>query len=277
MLPDAKPAKTGNSLTRTQRALRVILPLAVAAAVLLVWTAAVRLTGTPPYVLPAPAAIGATLIADGPSLLASGWVTLRMTLEAFALALASGFALGVLFARSRLFELSFAPYAVILQVTPIVAIAPLIRIWVGVDRPELAIVILAWIVAFFPILSSTTLGLRSTDPYLRDLFALYGAGSLQRLIRLELPSALPSLMSGIKVAAGLALIGSVVAEFVAGSGATTGLAWRISEAGNRLEIARMFAALGLLSLIGIGLFFGLSVLEQRLLGRWHASARLPEG
>ena len=257
--------------------LAILLPLAVAIAVLLAWTFAVRLNDVPSYVLPAPAEIGGTLIADGASLLGSAWVTLRMTLEAFALALVSGFALGVLFARSRLLELSFAPYAVILQVTPIVAIAPLIRIWVGVDRPELAIVILAWIVAFFPILSSTTLGLRSTDPHLRDLFSLYGAGSLQRLIRLELPSALPSLMGGIKIAAGLALIGAVVAEFVAGSGATTGLAWRISEAGNRLEIARMFAALSLLSLIGVGVFFGLSVLEHRLLRRWHASAKSRDG
>lgn len=257
--------------------LTVVLPVAVAAAVLFAWTCVVELQDIPPYVLPAPAEIGATMIADGPSLLASAWVTIRMTLAALLLALLSGFGLGVLFARSRLFELSFAPYAVMLQVTPIVAIAPLIRIWVGIDRPELAIVILAWIVAFFPILSSTTLGLRSADPHLRDLFALYGASSLQRLIRLELPSALPSLMGGIKIAAGLALIGAVVAEFVAGSGATTGLAWRISEAGNRLEIARMFAALALLSLIGIGLFFALGLLEHRLLRRWHASAKTPQG
>jgi NitT/TauT family transport system permease protein len=259
--------------TTRKRVLAILLPLVVAALVLLAWTALVRLNDIPSYVLPTPAEIGATLITDGPSLLASAGVTLRMTLEAFLLALVSGFALGVVFARSRLAELSLAPYAVILQVTPIVAIAPLIRIWVGLDRPELAIVILAWIVAFFPILSATTLGLRSTDPNLRDLFALYGANSLQRLIRLELPSALPSLMSGIKIAAGLALIGSVVAEFVAGSGATTGLAWRISESGNRLEIARMFAALALLSLIGVGLFFGLSLLERRLLRHWHQSAR----
>jgi NitT/TauT family transport system permease protein len=255
-----------------RRLLRIALPLAVAAASLGAWEMAVRLTHVQPFVLPAPSAIAAVFVADAPSLLASAWVTLRLTLEAFALALVTGIAVGVLFARSRLAELSFAPYAVILQVTPVVAIAPLIRIWVGLDRPELAILLLAWIVAFFPVLSSTVLGLRSTDPHLRDLFSLYHAGSWQRFRRLELPSALPALLGGAKIAAGLSLIGTVVAEFVAGSGATSGLAWRISESGNRLEIARMFAALTLLSLIGIGLFFALGALEHRLLRRWHQSA-----
>lgn len=257
---------------RPIRVLSILLPLAIAILILAGWDLAVRWNHIPSYVLPRPGEIWLTLIKDGTSLAASAWVTLRMTLEAFGLALLSGFLCGFAFARSRLVEMSFAPYAVALQVTPIVAIAPLIRIWVGVDRPELAIVILAWIVAFFPILSTTVQGLRSADPGLRDLFALYKSTSFERLIRLELPSALPSVMGGIKIAAGLALIGSVVAEFVAGSGATTGLAWRISESANRLEIARMFGALALLSLIGICLYFSLSALEHRLLRRWHASA-----
>ena len=159
-----------------------------------------------------------------------------------------------------------------LQVTPIVAIAPLVVIWVGLDRVELALLILAWIVAFFPILANTTLGLRSADRNLQDLFTLYRASRWQRLRYLLFPSALPYLLSGMKISGGLALIGAVVAEFVAGSGAATGLAWRIVEAGNRLEIPKMFASLFVLSLLGIAIFFALSLLERRLLGRWHASA-----
>jgi NitT/TauT family transport system permease protein len=258
-----------------ERILRILLPLAVAALVLGAWELAVGWFAVPTFVLPPPSGIGVVLIRDAPSLFASALETLKLTLEAFTLALVSGIGVGLLFARSRLAELSLAPYAVILQVTPVVAIAPLIRIWVGLDRPELAIVILAWVVAFFPVQSSTVQGLRSTDPRLKDLFALYHAGSWQRFLRLELPSALPALLGGAKIAAGLSLIGTVVAEFVAGSGATSGLAQRISESGNRLEIDRMFAALTLLSLIGIGLFFLLNALEQRLLRRWHPSAKDP--
>src|SRR6202030_497892 len=164
------------------------------------------------------------------------------------------------------------PYAVILQVTPVVAIAPLILIWIGYERIELALVLIAWIVAFFPILSNTTLGLRSADHNLIDLFRLYGASRWQILRRLQLPTALPYLLGAMKVSGGLALIGAVVAEFVAGSGTATGLAWRIIEAGNRLEIATMFAALALLAALGVAIFAALSGLEYLLLRRWHESA-----
>ncbi|MDX5364953.1 MAG: ABC transporter permease subunit, partial [Alphaproteobacteria bacterium] len=142
----------------------------------------------------------------------------------------------------------------------------------GYDNVEFALLILAWIVAFFPILSNTTLGLRSADHNLRDLFRLYGASRWQVLTELQLPSALPYILAGLKISGGLALIGAVVAEFVAGSGSGNGLAWRIVEAGNRLDIPRMFAALFLLSGLGITIFFALSLLENRLLRRWHESA-----
>jgi len=164
------------------------------------------------------------------------------------------------------------PYAVVLQVTPIVAIAPLILIWVGYERVEVALLILAWLAAFFPVLSNTTLGLRSADHNLRDLFRLYGASRWQVLSDLQLPSALPYILAGMKISGGLALIGAVVAEFVAGSGTATGLAWRIIEAGNRLDIPRMFAALFLLSILGITIFFTLTAIEQRALRHWHESA-----
>ena len=183
-----------------------------------------------------------------------------------------GVLLAVLFSQSRIIELALFPYAVVLQVTPVVSIAPLVIIWVGFDNVNRALLILAWIVAFFPILSNTTLGLSSTDPNLRNLFRLYGASRWQILTQLQLPTALPYLLAGMKISGGLALIGAVVAEFVAGSGAATGLAWRIVESGNRLNIPRMFAALILLSALGIAIFMALTLVQHLVLRKWHESA-----
>lgn len=254
------------------RAMRVVVPVLVGVVFIAIWEALVRLGNVPPFVLPAPSAIWTSLVLNFGSLMASLWVTLRVTLAAFLLAIVGGIGLAILFSQSRRIEMALFPYAVILQVTPVVAIAPLILIWVGYDRIELALLILAWIVAFFPILSNTTLGLRSADHNLRDLFRLYGASRWQVLTELQLPSALPYILAGMKISGGLALIGAVVAEFVAGSGTGTGLAWRIVEAGYRLDIPRMFAALFLLSGLGIAIFFSLTWVEHLLLRRWHESA-----
>jgi NitT/TauT family transport system permease protein len=259
------------------RLLRILIPALVGIGFLLLWEFFVRYFGVAEFVLPAPSQIAASLVDNFGSLMASLWVTLSITLMAFFLAVVGGVGLAILFSQSRLIEMALFPYAVILQVTPVVAIAPLILIWVGFDRVHLALLILAWIVAFFPILSNTTLGLRSADHNLRDLFRLYGASRWQVLSELLLPSALPYILAGMKISGGLALIGAVVAEFVAGSGTSTGLAWRIIEAGNRLEIPKMFAALLLLSSLGILIFFGLSWIEHRLLHRWHESALKREG
>jgi NitT/TauT family transport system permease protein len=250
---------------------RALLPTAVGIAVILAWEAIVAAYHIPRFVLPAPSAIAQALIGDLPSLMASLWTTLRITLLAFLLAVISGVALAVLFSQSRIVEMALYPYAVILQVTPVVAIAPLIVIWVGFERINLALLILAWIVAFFPILAGTTLGLRSVDHNLIDLFRLHGASNRQILWRLKLPSALPYLLNGMKTSGGLALIGTVVAEYGAGSGTATGLAWRIVEAGNRLQIARMFAALFLLAFLGVAIFFATSLVEYLLLRKWHES------
>jgi NitT/TauT family transport system permease protein len=255
-----------------RRALDFFVPALVGVVALGLWQFAVHANDVPVYVLPGPAAVWSALIHNFPSLMGSLWTTLRVTLEAFALALAGGVAVAILFSQSKTIEAALYPYAVTLQVTPVVAIAPLILIWVGFERIELALVIIAFIVAFFPILSNTTLGLRSTDRNLIDLMRLYGAGRWQILWRVQLPSALPFLLGAMKISGGLALIGAVVAEFVAGSGTATGLAWRIVEAGNRLEIDKMFAALGLLALLGITIFSVLSALEWLLLHRWHESA-----
>jgi NitT/TauT family transport system permease protein len=216
--------------------------------------------------------IADSFLQDYPTLFASLWITFEITVAAFLIALVSGVALATLFAQSELVEMSLFPYAVILQVTPIVSIAPLILIWVGLDHIERALLILATIVAFFPILSNMTLGLKSVDHNLRNLFDLYGATRWQRLKELQFPSALPYLLGGMRISGGLALIGAVVAEFVAGSGTGTGLAWRIVESANRLQIPRMFAALLLLSLLGIGIFLALSALQLMLLRKWHESA-----
>jgi NitT/TauT family transport system permease protein len=253
---------------------RILAPLIVGAIILIAWEATVRLADIPPYILPGPIRIAEALWTDGPSLLGSLAVTLRITLVALAAAVILGGAIAVAFAQWRWLEISFFPYAVILQVTPIVSIAPLIIIWVNDTFASL--LICAWIVAFFPIVANTTLGLNSADRNLIALFELYGASRWQALRFLRLPSALPLFLAGVRISGGLALIGAVVAEFVAGTGGTaTGLASRILEAGYRLEIPRLFAALFLLSLTGILIFATLSWLSNSLLRRWHESA-LPE-
>lgn len=251
--------------------LEIAAPVGVGITFLIGWDAVVRINGIPPYILPGPLVVAETLWHDGPSLLASLWVTFQITAAALVAAVVLGGALAVLFAQSRLLEISLFPYAVILQVTPIVAIAPLIIIWV--NDTFLSLLVCAWLVAFFPIVANTTLGLNSADRNLVDLFRLYGASRWQTLRYLRLPAALPYFLAGLRISGGLALIGAVVAEFVAGTGGTeTGLAYRILEAGYRLQIPRLFAALLLLSGAGIAIFAASSWLTTLLIGHWHESA-----
>ena len=250
---------------------RVAAPLLVGAVLLALWEGVVRFEGIPVYILPGPVAIAKALWTDGPSLLGSLLVTLRITLAALAAAAVLGGAIALLFSLSRLLEISLFPYAVILQVTPIVAIAPLIIIWV--QQPFLALLLCAWIVAFFPIVSNATIGLNSADRNLVALFRLYGASPAQTLRYLKLPTALPYFLAGLRISGGLALIGAVVAEFVAGTGgAETGLAFRILEAGYRLAIPRLFAALFLLSMTGIAIYLVIDFISRLALRHWHESA-----
>jgi NitT/TauT family transport system permease protein len=256
---------------RAQSLAKLLAPLAVGLLFLAAWEAVVRIEAIPRYILPGPLLVAETLWTDGPSLLGSLLVTLRITFAALIAAALLGGAIALLFARSRVLEISLFPYAVILQVTPIVAIAPLIIIWV--QNTFLALLLCAWIVAFFPVVSNTTLGLNSADRNLAELFRLYGASRWQALWQLRLPSALPYFLGGLRISGGLALIGAVVAEFVAGTGgAETGLAFRILESGYRLQIPRMFAALVLLSFTGVAIYGALSLLSWLLLRRWHESA-----
>ncbi len=250
---------------------KIVAPLAIGAVILGLWELVVRQAGIPPYILPGPWLILRTLVADWGTLSVSLWITLEITGLALLAAVVVGGLLSILFTQSKWIELSLFPYAVVLQVTPIVAIAPLIIIWV--DNTLLSLLICAWIVAFFPILSNTILGLNSADHNLVDLFRLYGASRWQVLRYLRLPAALPYFLGGLRISGGLALIGAVVAEFVAGSGGTaSGLAFRILEAGYQLKIPRMFAALVMVSMSGILIFLILNFISHLLLRRWHESA-----
>ena len=250
--------------------LRVLLPAVIVGGLFVVWELIVRLNDIPHYILPAPSLVLKTLVDNWASLAPALWFTVKLTLLALFAAIVGGVLLAMGFALSKWVEISLFPIAVILQVTPIVAIAPLILIYIPSTTG--ALLICAWIVAFFPILSNTVIGLKSADSNLRDLYALYGATPWQRFRFLLVPSALPYFLAGLKVAGGLSLIGAVVAEFTAGTaGKETGLASRILESSFRTEIPMMFAALLLVSLLGIIIFVVFAALSKMILGHWHES------
>lgn len=256
---------------RAERIGRWVLPLTIMALAILAWDRVCVWNEIPHYILPRPGVVLQALVNDAGLLFTSLLVTLRITFLGLLLAVVGGVGLAVLFAQSKWVEMSFFPFAVVLQVTPIVAIFPLINIYV--DNQTTKLLLCAWIVAFFPILSNTTLGLNSADRNLRDLFALNGATRWQELWLLRLPAAMPYFLGGLKIAGGLALIGAVVAEFVAGAaGQSSGLASRIIEAGYRLNAPRLFAALILISATGIVIFLVLSWVSHMILRRWHESA-----
>jgi len=241
---------------------RLLPPILLTAAILLGWEIACRMLQVPPWFLPPPSAVATALIARAPLLAASAGATFWMALQALFLATVLGGGLALAVSLSRPAEQAVRPLAVALQVTPVVAIAPLVMIWAGLDNADRAVVALAAAVAFFPLFSGVLTGLKSADPDLERLFDLYGATPVQRLIRLRLPTALPFMLEGLRVAAGLAVIGAVVAEFVSGSGATQGLAWRLLEAGNRLRTADMLAALTCLMIMGLLLNAAVGLLER---------------
>ena len=254
---------------------RLLAPTGVGLGFLLLWETLVHAFNVPFYIVPSPLLVMHTLVQDAPLLFGSLLVTLRITALALLLSVTVGVLVAFLFVQSRVIEMSLFPYAVLLQVTPIVAIAPLIIIWI--KDPLASLVICATIVAIFPVISNTTLGLRSVDPGLLDLFRLYGAGRWQTLARLRVPSALPYFFAGLRVASGLALIGAVVAEFVAGTGGTaSGLAYQILLSGLQLNIPRLFAALLLITLAGVALFLLVSLIAHLTLRRWHESELRPE-
>ena len=251
-----------------KRYLSFLAPIFTFILLLCSWELIVSFKNIPKYILPAPTDIFSSILLNYEDLLLSTFITFRITILAFLIASFLAIFIAILFSQSKIIELSLYPIAVIFQVTPVVAIAPLILIWVGLDNAEYAILILAIIVAFFPVLANTNLGIRSVEKNLSELFSLYEATRFKRLFKLQLPYALPFILTGMKTSIGLALIGAVVAEFVAGSGTSTGLAWRIIEAGNRLDVPKLFAALILLVVLGIILFLLMSLIEKLLLRRW---------
>ncbi len=268
---DRMPARVRSTpLLLRPRVQQVVLPLAVGFVLLAAWQGIVTALDVPPYLVPSPLLMFRTLVTEWHALGLALLSTLKITLLAFALATVLGVAISFLFVQSRLIETALFPFAVLLQVTPIVAVAPLIIIWV--KNPTAAMVVCAALVALFPIISNTTLGLRSVDPDLRNYFVLNRATRWQQLVRLRIPGALPYFFGGLRISSGLALIGAVVAEFVAGTGgAGAGLAYEILQSGFQLDIPRMFAALLLISLAGVGLFTLMAWLSKRALGSWHSS------
>lgn len=251
------------------RLIDAIAPLALIAALLATWEVACRVTGVPAYFLPAPSAVARALATDPLPLIQAAWNTLSVALLALLIASLLAQVIAVFVALSPILERAIRPLASTLQVTPVVAIAPLVIIWAGIDHAERAVIALAVLVAFFPIFSGAVTGLKSADPDLERLFDLYGASRWQKVLRLRLPSAVPFLLEGHKVGAGLAIIGAVVAEFAAGSGGVRGLAWRILDAGNKLQTARMIAALVVLGLMGVALHAALNRLERIGLAWWR--------
>ncbi len=274
--PAVEQPKAMPRWTRSLLSPDVLAPILVGLVLLTAWELAVRITNTPPYLLPGPLLILQTLAKDWPTLFPSWFVTMKIAFTALIAATLSGLFVAILFAQSKWIERSFFPYAVLLQTTPIVAVAPLIIIWLK-NNTFAALVVCAWIVAFFPIVSNTVLGLNSTDPSLVNLFKLNKANRWQTLWHLRLPTSLPYFLAGLRISGGLALIGAVVAEFVAGTGgAESGLAYQILMAGYNLQIPRMFAALLLITVSGIAIFAALSALSNLLLKNWHSSAMTHE-
>lgn len=249
---------------------RLLYPAIVAAALLATWQALVVGFELPPYLVPSPALVARTLVADRVALAMALLTTVKVTVLAFVVATLIGVLISFAFVQSRSMETALFPYAVLLQVTPIVAVAPLIIIWI--KDPIASMVLCAALVALFPVIANTTLGLRSVDPDLQSYFRLNHATRTQTLVRLRIPSALPYFFGGLRISSGLALIGAVVAEFVAGTGgASAGLAFQIMQSGFQLNIARMFAALLLISITGVALFAGMAWLSRAALGSWHSS------
>ena len=248
-------------------------PIVALIIIFIIWEFLVNLFSIQLYILPAPTDIFLSLDDNLSELLLATLNTLKITLFAFLIATLIAIGLAIIFSLSKILEISLYPITVIFQVTPVVAIAPLIIIWVGLDNAEIAILILSVIVAFFPVLANTNLGFRSVDKNLKELFLINRASKWQTLTKLNLPYATPYILTGMKTSIGLALIGTVVAEFVAGTGSSAGLSWIIIESGNRLDIAKLFSALILLVLSGIFLFLLMSTIEYSILRRWHQSVK----
>jgi NitT/TauT family transport system permease protein len=268
---DANTVVAAPKTPASEQVLRVAIPVGMLVLAIVAWEVYVLASGTPKYILPSPVDVVGALAIGWPTLLPSLWVTLSITFEALFLALIGGAGLAIILVQSKWIELALFPFAVVLQVTPIVAIAPLLLIYT--PNTQTALLIVAFLVAFFPILSNMVQGLKSVDHNLLNLFDLYGAGRWQQLVFLKIPASMPYFMTGLRIGGGLSLIAAVVAEFAAGSaGAGSGLAFRLLESGYRLDMPRLYAALILLTATGVAIFGVTSFISWLVLHRWHESA-----
>lgn len=240
----------------------------VGVALLVLWEVLVRSFQIPKYLLPAPSEVALALVKDAATFLAAFWFTAKITFAALLLAATTGALFAVLMSQNKFLERSVLPYSVLLQTTPVVAIAPLLIIWLR-DNTFLALVLCAWLVCVFPVISATATGLRAVDKNLEKIFRLYGAGRLQVLFRLQLPSALPFFLEGLRISAGLSLIGAVGGEFVAGNGGRgSGLAYLLLMASYNFQVPRVFAALVVIALFGLCLFTVLTFATRFILRNW---------
>jgi NitT/TauT family transport system permease protein len=260
-------ARTGTA----EKFLRIVIPFVMVALAIGLWQLHITVNEVPRYIMPAPGDVIAALYTDWGTLSPSLLVTLRITFLALAIALVGGVGLAIILVQSKWIELAIFPFAVILQVTPMIAIAPLLIIYM--PDTQSALLTCAFVVAFFPILSNMVAGLKSVDHNLLNLFELYGANRWQTLLYLKLPASLPYFAAGLRIGGGLSLIAAVVAEFAAGSaGKGAGLAFRLLESGYRLNYPRLYAALILLMVTGVAIFAATSLIAWLLLHRWHESA-----
>ena len=273
---DASPVVAVPTRKTWSDVLDSVSPILAGVVFLASWEGIVRYFNVSKFILPPPSAIFSTMISERTDLLIALRYTAMITIGAFIAAVVSGVIFGVLLTQNRRIERTFWPYAVTMQVTPVVAIAPLVIIWVGLDRVWLSMLILAWMVAFFPMLSNTAIGMKSADHGLRNVFELYESSRWKRFRYLQLPSALPFILAGARISSGLSVIGAVVAEFVAGSGGSRGLAFMIVESGTLLNIPRMFAALVMLSIFGLSIWYVTATVQRLLLRRWHESEVMQE-
>lgn len=260
----------------SELAFRIAVPLLGTGAMVAFWAAYVWQLQVPPYILPGPDKVVTTLISDWPTLGPALGITTKTTFLALLCAVIGGGSIALLLAQARWIEALFYPITVTLQVTPIVAIAPLILIYV--PTPEIAQLICAFVVAFFPIMLNTLQGLKSAERHHADLLRTYGASRWQTIRYLRIPSALPHFFAGLKIGGGLALVGAVVGEFSVGqAGTNAGLAFRLLEAQSRLNTPRVFATLVLLAVLGAIIFAAVSLLSRLALGQWHESEIAPKG
>jgi len=251
---------------------RFLPPLVAAVIAIVLWDLAVRLFEPPAYLVPAPGAVWATLRDDRVSLFASALRTASSTLAGFGIAAATGLVAGSLLGFSRRLESAIYPLTLLFQMVPLVAIAPLLGIWFGNGPP--AVIAASALVALFPVIANTVDGIRSTDPNLRELFRIHGAGRLATWWKLELPSAVPSILTGLRIAAGLAVIGAIVGEYVAGyAGADAPLGIVVMTSLREFRTEKVFAAVALAAAVGFLLFGAISGLARLLLRRWHPAGR----